>query len=303
MSSPLKIVVTVATYKRPRLLKELLESLNIVHRETPFEMIVIDNDPAGSGAGVVSGSELPITYAVEPTPGIVAARNAALDRLPADTTHVVFVDDDETVPPGWLGSLLAVGDRYGVDIVCGPVDSVFLEGSPKWIVKGGYIQRSAEAEGVTSRLPATNNTIVSMDLIHRAGGIRFDESFSQTGGSDSHFFSRLIAQGATVAWAPTARVSEVVPLDRLTFRWVMRRYIRINNVSGRLLLQTMSRPRLAAKAVLSIAYGVPKTLFALIRGKGLRLVDTRYITRGIGWWGAAFGNLVQEYARPSTGTR
>jgi succinoglycan biosynthesis protein ExoM len=83
----------------------------------------------------------------------------------------------------------------------------------------------------------------------------------------------------------------------------MRRYIRINNVSGRLLLQTMSRPRLAAKAVLSIAYGVPKTLFALIRGKGLRLVDTRYITRGIGWWGAAFGNLVQEYARPSTGTR
>lgn len=299
----MKIVVTVATYKRPALLKELLDSLAVVHRETSFTMIVIDNDPQGSAAEITAASDLPITYAVEATPGIVAARNAALDLLPEATTHVVFVDDDETVPSGWLSSLLEVGSRYGVDIVCGPVDSVFPEASPRWIVEGGYIQRSEEPEGVTSRLPATNNTIVAMDVITRAGGLRFDESFSQTGGSDSHFFTRLIAQGATVAWAPSARVSEVVPLDRLTFRWVMRRYIRVNNVSGRLLLQTISRPRLAAKAVLSIAYGVPKTAFALIRGKGLRLVDTRYITRGIGWWGAAFGNLVQEYARPSAGAR
>jgi succinoglycan biosynthesis protein ExoM len=81
----------------------------------------------------------------------------------------------------------------------------------------------------------------------------------------------------------------------------MRRYIRINNVSGRLLLDDISRPRLACMALLSIGYGIPKTLFALVRGKGLRLIDTRYITRGIGWWGAVSDRLVQEYKRSTAG--
>lgn len=299
MNSTMNIAVTVATYKRPALLATLLASLEMAREEMPFHLIVIDNDAAGSAADAVAASALPITYEVEAYPGIVAARNAALTHLPAGTTHIVFVDDDETVCPGWLRALVDALMRYDVDIACGPVESVFPEGSPNWIVNGGYIQRSDEPEGITSRLPATNNTIVAVQAIDRAGGARFDESFSQTGGSDSHFFSRLINAGARVAWAPDARVLEVVPLDRLTFKWVMRRYIRINNVSGRLLLQTTSRPRLAAKAVASIAYGIPKTAFALVRGKGLRLVDTRYITRGIGWWGAAFGSFVQEYARPS----
>lgn len=292
------IVVTLATYKRPDLLKELLDSLEAVQHEEPFSLIVIDNDAAGSGRSVAEATSLPLVYAVEATPGIVAARNAALERVTDDTTHIVFVDDDETVAPGWLPELLRVAEQYGADIVCGPVESVFLPGSPAWIQKGGYIQRNEEAEGITTRSPATNNTLVPMRLIREAGDLRFDESFSQTGGSDTHFFSRLTARGAVVAWAPGAPVSEVVPLDRLTFKWVMRRYVRINNVSGRLLLATTSRPKLALKAVGSIAYGIPKTAFALIRGKGLRLVDTRYITRGLGWWGAATDRLVQEYARP-----
>jgi succinoglycan biosynthesis protein ExoM len=297
----LNIVVTVATYKRPQLLHELLGSLEAVHERTPFRMIVIDNDPAGSGGPIVRGAAFPIIYAVEPKPGIVAARNAAFELLPDDATHVVFVDDDETVVSSdWLATLVEVGERYSADIVSGPVQSIFLEGTPSWIVKGGYIQRPDEAEGLTTRTPATNNTIVALDAIRRSGILRFDESFSQTGGSDTNFFSGLIASGASVAWAPAAMVSEVVPLDRLTFRWVMRRYIRVNNVSGRLMLRRMSRTRLLAKAVASIAYGIPKTAFALVRGKGLRLVDTRYITRGFGWIGAASNHLVQEYAREAS---
>lgn len=294
----MNIVITVATYKRPDLLRALLESLEPVHAVTPFEVIVIDNDASGSGADAAAASPLPVLYAVEPTPGIVAARNAALERLPAHASHIVFVDDDETITsPDWLSVLVATGERYAADIVCGPVDSVFLDGSPEWIVKGGYIQRNAEAEGLTARIPATNNTLVSLAIIRAAGDLRFDESFSQTGGSDTNFFTRLIADGATVAWAPQARVSEVVPLDRLSFRWVMRRYIRVNNVSGRMMLREISRAELVAKALASIAYGIPKTALALARGKGLRLVDTRYVTRGLGWLGAASDRLVQEYAR------
>ena len=294
-----EIVITVATYKRPDLLRELLASLEREHRRTAFSVIVIDNDAAGSGEPVVAASDLPLLYAVEPQPGIVAARNAALERLPDRTTHVVFVDDDETVGEGWLEELLRVEQLHGADIVCGPVDSVFPDDSPRWIIDGGYIQRSDEAEGITDRIPATNNTLVTTALLHRAGDPRFDEAFSHTGGSDTAFFTPLLLMGARVAWAPSARVAERVPLNRLTFKWVMRRYIRVNNVSGRMMLATTPRPVLLVKAVASIAYGVAKTTLALVRGKGLRLIDTRYVTRGLGWIGAVTDRLVQEYSRPA----
>ncbi len=294
-----EVVVTVATYKRVDLLRELLDSLSAEHKRTPFAVIVIDNDENETGRAVAESAPLPLHYAVEPTPGIAAARNAALDRVPSSATHLVFVDDDEVVAPGWLGELLRVAATYDADIVCGPVDSVFPPESPAWIERGGYIQRPDGDEGITSRMPATNNTLVSTAFLRSVGDPRFDERFSRTGGSDTAFFTPLVSRGARVAWAPCARVSERVPADRLTFAWVMRRYVRLDNVSGRLLLTRTSRPALAAQAVGSIAYGVARTGAALVSGRGLRLKDTCHITRGLGWIGAASNRLVQEYSRPN----
>ncbi|MBF4463521.1 MULTISPECIES: glycosyltransferase family 2 protein [unclassified Rathayibacter] len=296
------VVVTVATYKRPGLLQELLDSLEEEYSRTPFSVIVIDNDANGSGKAIADAASVPLVYAIEPKPGIAAARNAALDRVPSSATHIVFVDDDEVVSSGWLGHLLRVETQLNADIVCGPVDSLFPAGSPAWIERGGYIQRPDEEEGITARMPATNNTLVRTEFLRSAGDPRFDEAFSRTGGSDTAFFTPLLKQGARVAWSPSARVSERVPADRLTFRWVMRRYIRLDNVSGRLLLSTTSRPVLAAKGIGNIAYGVLRTAAALLVGKGLRLKDTCHITRGLGWLGAVSDRLVQEYSRPASST-
>lgn len=296
-----QVVVAIATYKRPDDLRQLLSSLEAQQGVDQFEVIVIDNDPNGSARTIVDASSLRIVYAVEPKPGIAAARNAALDRLPASATHLIFVDDDEVAPARWISSLFRAASAYGSEIVCGPVRTVFPPDAPRWIERGGYIQRKPEAEGLTSRLPATNNTLLSLACYERAGSPRFDESFSATGGSDSDFFSRLIAaSGAKVAWAPDAEVSEEVPGTRLSFRWVMRRYIRINNVSGRLLLRRISPWRLGVKAVLHILYGTLRTGIALITAKGLRLCDTGHITRGLGWLGALSGRHVQEYRRSSS---
>jgi len=295
-----RVVVTIATYKRPDLLEELLDSLEVARREHPFTAIIIDNDAGGSAHEVALRFGHFASYSVEPVAGIVAARNAALNLLDDETSHIAFVDDDETVPPHWMRDLMAAVDEFEADIVCGPVQSVFPRDAPAWVQRGGYIQRSAEARGVTSRSPATNNTLMSRRLLDRAGRPRFDESFSQTGGSDTEFFSRLKALDPVIVWIPEAAVSERVPLDRLTFKWIMRRYIRINNVSGRIILETTSRRSLAMRATTSILIGVPKTALALVRGQGLRLVDTSYITRGIGWWGAVRNRVVQEYARPDS---
>jgi succinoglycan biosynthesis protein ExoM len=295
------VVVAVATYKRPNQLAELLTSFTAEQGPYAFEVVVVDNDAAGSAEGIVSSFDLPLSYVREPRPGIAAARNAALNVITETATHLLFVDDDEVVPPRWIQTLVEAAKKYNAEIACGPVRSVFPSDAPGWIERGGYIQRSPDVEGLTSRTPATNNTLVAITCLERAGFPRFDEGFSATGGSDTDFFTRLIAaSGARVVWVPSAEVWEEVPRDRLTFRWVMRRYIRINNVSGRIMLRTTSAPRLAGKAVWHIAVGTGRTAAAILTGKGLRLKDTAQITRGIGWLGAISGRHVQEYQR-STG--
>lgn len=298
---PIRIAVAIASYKRPDDLEALLTSIESLDGDHDLRVIVVDNDARGTAERVARASALNVDYVVEEKPGIAAARNASLDRLPPDATHVVFVDDDEVVPTGWMDALLDVADRYDAEIVCGPVRTIFPPDAPRWIERGGYIQRSPEAEGPTSRTPATNNTLLSLVAYERAGSPRFDESFSATGGSDTDFFTRLIAaSGAKVAWAPSAEVTELAPPDRLRFRWIMRRYIRINNVSGRLMLRSTPPWKLAVRAVGHIAMGTAKTAVALVTGKGLRLRDTAQITRGLGWIGAVSGRHVQEYQRPTS---
>lgn len=300
-SQPVSIVVAVATYKRPTLLAALLTSLSSDQGPHRFEILVVDNDAAESAREVAASFDLPLRYTVQPTPGIAAARNAALDALPEGATHLLFVDDDEVVPERWIHTLVDAAERYDAEIACGPVRSVFPPDAPAWIEKGGYIQRSPEAEGLTSRTPATNNTLVALSCWERAGSPRFDEKFSATGGSDTDFFTRLLAgSGARVVWVPSAEVWEDVPSDRLTFKWVMRRYIRINNVSGRILLRSTPPARLAARAIGHIAVGTVRTAGAVVTGKGLRLRDTSHITRGLGWLGAVSGRHVQEYRRPAS---
>ncbi len=93
-------------------------------------------------------------------------------------------------------------------------------------------------------------------------------------------------------------MTEKAPADRLRFRWIMRRYNRINNVSGRLLLRSRPAWKLSAAAIGHIGIGLVRTGAALVTGRGLRLQDTSHITRGLGWLGAVSGRNVQEYRRP-----
>src|SRR4051812_25495061 len=91
-----RVAVTVATFRRNDLLEALLDSLAVAAKRYPFRVIVVDNDPAGPAAEVAGRTDLDVTYAVEPAPGIAPARNRALDLL-RDDDAVVFVDDDEVV--------------------------------------------------------------------------------------------------------------------------------------------------------------------------------------------------------------
>ena len=100
----MELSIGIATYRRPDMLRECLDSLAPQLTEG-VELLVVDNDPGASAQETVEGYGRPdIRYAHEPKPGVVQARNRAVrDSAGA---YLAFIDDDEVARPGWITALL-----------------------------------------------------------------------------------------------------------------------------------------------------------------------------------------------------
>src|SRR2546425_8151119 len=100
------ISVCICTYKRPELLKRLLEDLGRQDTDGLFtySIVVADNDDAQTAETVVSefgvASSIPITYCVQPHRNIALTRNKAVENAGGD--FIAFIDDDEFPTERWL---------------------------------------------------------------------------------------------------------------------------------------------------------------------------------------------------------
>lgn len=292
-------MVCVATYKRNGDLRSLLQSIFDTSPKPP-SIIIVDNDPDGGARDLVF-NEFPGTrYIHEAVPGIAAARNAALNAISPEADAAIFVDDDERVCEGWLVSLIEYANESGADVVTGPVNSILPEGTPSWVVQGSFIQREYFKTGPYPNLPATNNTLVRASWVRGPNGLRFDEAFSLTGGSDTEFFNRARSHGALIHWCAEAVVEENVPTNRLTVKWIWNRGVRSGNVLARIQLQSKTAARVVVAGILRFGYGSIRVIWNAILLRPLRYADTIYLMRGVGFVNAAIGRLHVEYARPNS---
>lgn len=292
-----RVVIAVATYRRPDLLAGLLASLEDCDASVELRVVVVDNDAQATGRAAAEASGLPLTYVVEPVAGIAQARNRALDELTEQDDAVVFVDDDERVRHVWLDSLVEGWRREGTEIVTGPVISVFAADCPRWIVEGGFIQRARYASGTRMPVAATNNTLLALEAWRRAGSPRFDEAFSETGGSDTEFFGRLHDAGFEIAWIDDAVVEEDVPSSRANLRWIWRRAVRGGNVQARLRLRRTPSWRLLARVVVVLPYRAARLVVGLVRDR--RLLERHLVPFAwqVGLLGGVAGKSIREYRR------
>lgn len=298
-------MIGVATYQRAQDLTRLLESLmpeldRCRLGETPFvtDLYVIDNDPAGSARAVVEPFGPAVHYSVEPTPGIAAARNHTL-RIFAGGSYesLIFVDDDEFVAPGWLSALVSYAETTPADVVSGPVVTLLPPDAPRWIVRGGFLQMPALPSGTRHWTAATNNTLLRYASWRSAGSPTFDESFSSTGGSDTDFFGRLTDSGKVIEFCESAVVYEDAPRNRLTFRWIRRRWTRMGIAHGRILRRRHSLLYLLAFGGIRIAAGAGGLVLDLLRGRGVQAGPVQRLCYGMGVVASRFGILVHEYRR------
>lgn len=217
----------VPTYRRQAMLERLLRHLGRQETAGEFEVsiVVVDNDVAGSARETAlrlrDALGLDLTYAIEPERTIPAVRNHAL-RL-ARGNYIGIIDDDEFPPPEWLLTLYRAIRSFGVDGALGPVHPFFDKEPPGWLIRSRLCERPTHPTGTLLRWDQTRtgNVLLRREVFDRHG-LRFDPAY-RTGGSDREFFKQAMRQGCRFVAVEEAPVHEVVPPERWTKRYWIRR--------------------------------------------------------------------------------
>jgi len=267
MTNPTKhISVCICTFKRPQLLKRLLDDL--ATQETnglfAYSIVVADNDQLQSAKAVVSdfaaASSILVTYCVEPQQNISLARNKAIENATGD--FVAFIDDDEFPIKRWLLTLFEACNKYGVDGVLGPVKPHFDEEPPKWVVKGKFHERPTYPTGfVIDWTKGRTGNVLLKKRIFESGERPFSPEFHRAG--DQDFFRRMIAKGHVFIWCDEAVAYEVVPPIRWTRAFMLKRALLRGTIS---LQHPTSQLRSIAKSVLAVPVYAVALPFALLMG-------------------------------------
>jgi succinoglycan biosynthesis protein ExoM len=303
------VLVAVLTYRRPDDLAALLASLRTHVEAVGADVLVVDNDPQASAAGSVASTGW-ARYVHEPTPGIAAARNRALEES-AGHDLLVFIDDDERPQGGWLRALMDAYARQPCSGVVGPVVSTFAVPLDPWVAAGEFFRRRRMPTGTVVDVAATNNLLLDVAAV-RAAGIRFDDRLGLSGGSDTLFTRRLSAEAGPLVWCDEAVVTDVVPDHRSSRSWVLRRQLRSGNSWSRtaLMLAPSAGDRLRLRLGLTVmgaarvAVGAARWMIGVPTASRVhRARGAKTLARGLGMILGAYGYDYIEYRRASAPAR
>jgi GT2 family glycosyltransferase len=309
IADTVRITIAVPTYRRPDDLRAALPLLLRHAREVSgryrADVLVVDNDPEHSGAAVVdelAGPEL--RYVPEPTPGIAAVRNRAIDEA-AGSRLLAFIDDDERPLADWLASLVATWEATEAAAVSGRILAEYAGDLDPWIRAGDFFVRRSLPTGTEIDVAAAGNLLLDLDQIRRFG-VRFSSALGLGGGEDTLFSRTLARAGGRMVWCDESVAVDHVPLERMTRSWVLTRAWSHGNaavltdlrLAGSWRSRLMVRVRGMARGLVRISAGAARWGFGgLVRSDRHRARGLRALCRGAGMVGAGCGVIFQEYAR------
>ena len=103
-----------------------------------------------------------------------------------------------------------------------------------WVLASGLFATSVRPTGGTVRGADSANLLLDLAALRRHG-LRFDEEFGLSGGSDTMLAHSLRAHGEEIRWCQAALISEYVPAARSQRGWVLTRTVRTSNTWSRML--------------------------------------------------------------------
>ena len=217
------VSIVIPTCNRPDDLRRCLAALEEQRGDRPVEIIVVDNRPGPSSpTPAVVGAFAGIRLLEETKPGLSYARNAGFAAATGDI--LIAIDDDVTVPHGWLERLVAPFSRPEVMAVTGHVLPKELEtasqcrfeaygglgkGFSKFEVDGAWFNAIRGAVP-TWNIGATANAAFRASVFSDPAIGMLDEALGAgmpTGCSeDTYLFYRILKANHTIVYEPTAWV-------------------------------------------------------------------------------------------------
>ncbi|RQT93415.1 glycosyltransferase family 2 protein [Burkholderia cepacia] len=196
------VSVVVPTYRRPDLLERCLDALCVqVFDPNAYEIVVVDDDPAGSARPVVDACRARVTarpairYMTAPaTQGPAGARNVGWRS--ACGALIAFTDDDTIPDPTWL--------RHGAAALLAEPAAAAAAGRIDVPLRPCPTDYERDAAGLARAEFATANCFVRRAALERVGG--FDERFTRAWREDADLMFALREHAGPIVGADAARI-------------------------------------------------------------------------------------------------
>ncbi len=221
------VSVIMPTFRRPDGLKIALESLLAQSPcGLPVEIIIADNDPAGSGKDYVervsADSAIPIHYLHVPQPGVSNARNAALEA--AQSRYIAWLDDDQDATVDWLKNYLEAARSHKASLVFSPTEARIPGNSKYQAYLETFFERKGPGieTGVIDEFYGCGNSFMDRTRCVMPEQA-FDPRANETGGEDDLLFSHIEKHGGVFAWTQNAVCFEDIRPHRATPEYIKTR--------------------------------------------------------------------------------
>ena len=236
--------IVICTWNRSQQLAAVFESLTklIVPYDRQLRIIVVNNNSTDDSAQVIEAFAshkffnrhrfLPL---FEPQQGHTFSRNAAIERLESDL--VMWTDDDVVVDSFWVQRMVEFADQETeTAFFGGPIVARLLPRCPDWIeenwntLKGCFADRQLGDQPLAlsnKRLPYGANFAVRTAV---QKNFPFNSELGRRGDSvlgedELDVMRRMIEAGLSGMWNPDAKVTHVIPSERVNEEYVRQYYI------------------------------------------------------------------------------
>lgn len=289
------VSIVIATYRRPEMLRDCVLSLRdlTIPPGVAVEVLVIDNDPAGSSGDVRAelavscGDVFELRYILEPRTGVSHARNRGIDEAQGDV--VAFLDDDVFVSKGWLVAMLDCLEQTGAAAAGGRIETCW-EGEPNPIVRecderlGVFTMDRGERDFRLRRRCGLGGGNSAFRRSALDGGLRFPTDLGPTGKTpvfceDTELFLRVRQRGLALWYCAGAVVRHRVGGQRLTADYLVQRnflcgcsYAIVDRRLRGKLGQTLTAAARLGKLVLVV---LPRLTVAWLRGDATQRLVAR----------------------------
>lgn len=296
----IKISICICTRNRQKGLKNLLESIDNMDLLTDayIRIIVVENDLKNLSENIVnefaSKSKFDTRYFLETKQGLAYARNRSV-RESIGSDFCCFVDDDQVIASDWLVELVKCQREFDADGVWGPNPPVFNNKVPSYISQ--FHTPRLFDYGTIVTYAATNCLLLRTEYLNKIDG-PFDIRLNFTGGEDIYLSFLISKLGGIIRYNPNAKAYEIIPQNRTTIKYILRRCYRNSNTSyfvQSLLDDKFDRIKAFFELSIRLSFGLLIVIPFLFFGKSSRLKGIIKICNATGGFSFLIGRKNQFY--------